>query len=62
MFLKFIILFFLVLTTTLTINYKIMTIVKYIKDGEQETKGSYLMSLVVMFLMIISITLYFTLY
>lgn len=61
MFLKFIILFVMVLTMTLSISYKVTTLVKYLK-GENEKSSSYYVSLAVLLVMVISISLYFTLY
>lgn len=61
MILKFLILFFMVLTMTLTINYKITTLIKFLK-GIEENSTQYYTSLVVMGLMIILTALYFTLY
>lgn len=61
MFLKFIILFVMVLTMTLSISYKVTTLVKYLK-GENEKLSSYYVSLAVLLVMVISISLYFTLY
>jgi hypothetical protein len=61
MFLKFIILFVMVLTMTLSISYKVTTLVKYLK-GENEKPSSYYVSLAVLLVMVISISLYFTLY
>lgn len=51
----------MVLTITLTINYKITTLVRFLKDVE-EKPSEYYTSLVVMLLMVVLITIYLTLY